>query len=120
MTGALLLCAVALLLGLAAAAQLLAERRRLPGRQAPGPMVTPASLGLPMPGGASTTIVAIDTRLGLSARIARAGLAGRISVTSLLAAKSGSAIAGALWALVSAPATPSRDRTRSTRSNISR
>jgi tight adherence protein C len=100
--------AVAVLLGLAAAAQLLPERRRLPGRQAPGAIVTPASLGLPIPGGASTTIVAIDTRLGLSARIARAGLAGRISVTSLLAAKSGGAIAGALWALVSAPAAPSR------------
>jgi tight adherence protein C len=49
-----------------------------------------------------------DARLGLSARIARAGLATRISPTSLLAAKAGAAMAGALWALVIAPSAPSR------------
>jgi len=49
-----------------------------------------------------------DARLGLSARIARAGLGDRITPPSLLAAKLGGGIAGALWALVIAPAAPSR------------
>jgi tight adherence protein C len=49
-----------------------------------------------------------DARLGLSARIARAGLTDRVAASSLLAGKIGAAVAGALWALVLAPAAPSR------------
>ena len=49
-----------------------------------------------------------DVRLGLSARLARAGLADRISAQALLAAKLGGAFAGLLWAMVMAPAAPSR------------
>jgi tight adherence protein C len=50
----------------------------------------------------------MDARLGLSTRIARSGLAERISPATLVAAKSGAAVAGALWAVVLAPAVPGR------------
>jgi tight adherence protein C len=49
-----------------------------------------------------------DHRLGLSGRLARAGLADRISAASLLAAKLGGAVAGLLWGMVIAPAAPGR------------
>jgi tight adherence protein C len=49
-----------------------------------------------------------DARFALSARLARAGLADRISARALLAAKAGGALAGLLWAMVAAPAAPSR------------
>ena len=103
MTGALVLGAIALLLGLAAAAQVLPEaggraRRRAAADSARevGPLA-----GWPL-------LAAADTRLGLSTRIARAGLAERLSATSLLAAKAGGGVAGVLWALVAAPSAPSR------------
>ena len=103
MTGALILASIALLLGIAAVAQL------LPGKGRSGQRG--ANTG-PAPGVESTAgrsgLAAADARLGLSGRIARAGLAGRISVAALLAAKAGSAMAGALWALVLAPSAPSR------------
>jgi len=102
-TGALILASIALLLGIAAVAQLLPGKGRSGQRGAnTGP--TP---GVETMAGRSG-LVAADARLGLSGRIARAGLAGRISVAALLAAKAGSAMAGALWALVLAPSAPSR------------
>jgi tight adherence protein C len=103
MTRALLLAILALMLGLAAAAQLLPDRRRSAGgRSDPPPGAAVASLTGWM------SFAGADSRLGLSARIARAGLADRVSVASLLAAKSGGTLAGALWALVLAPTAPSR------------
>jgi tight adherence protein C len=103
-TAALVLGLVALLLGLSAAAQLLSDRLRpaiRPGPRSTVPLTTTQ-------GGHGMPLAAVDARLGVSARIARAGLAGRISAASLLAAKSGGAAAGALWALVLAPAAPGR------------
>lgn len=103
MTGASVLAAVALLLALAAMAQLLPgggrSRRRETGD--PGHVFTDSFAGFP-------ALTTADARLGLSARIARAGLANRISATSLLAAKAGGAMAGALWAVVIAPSAPTR------------
>ncbi len=104
MTVASVLAAVAFALALAAAAQLLPEgvhsRQR---REAADPVrgFTDSFPGLP-------ALATADARLRLSARIARAGLAERISAPSLLAAKTGGAVAGALWALVLAPSAPSR------------
>ncbi|HEY3192575.1 MAG TPA: type II secretion system F family protein [Solirubrobacterales bacterium] len=60
------------------------------------------------PGGLGTTLALAAARLGLGSRLARAGLGDRVSVTGLLAVKLGGAMAGALWALVVAPAAPSR------------
>jgi tight adherence protein C len=85
-TVALILAFVAVLLGLAALIQLAPQLRR--------PRV-------PLPAG-------VEARLGLSARIARAGLVDRISPASLFAVKAGGALAGALWALVLTPAAPGR------------
>jgi tight adherence protein C len=103
-TGALVLAAIALLLGLAAASQLLSGGRRSPRSSAD----TDPTRGVVDSLAAWSALAALDARLGLSARIARAGLADRIAVASLLAAKAGGALAGALWALVLAPAAPSR------------
>lgn len=104
MTGALVLAAIALLLGLAAASQLLPGERRSPRRSADTDPTRAVVDSL----AAWSALTALDARLGLSARIARAGLADRIAVASLLAAKAGGALAGVLWALVLAPAAPSR------------
>jgi tight adherence protein C len=57
---------------------------------------------------AVTPITVAAERLGLGSRLARAGLAERISVRALLAAKLGGAVAGGLWAIVVAPAAPGR------------
>jgi tight adherence protein C len=100
-TGALILAGAALLLGLAALAQLLPSGGSSHGsNDRAGGLIDLVS--------AWSLLGAADARLGLSVRIARAGLADRISLVSLLAAKSGGAVAGALWALVLAPAAPSR------------
>jgi len=100
MTTALVLAIGALILGFAAIAQLLPAgggSARDAGREgrARSPM-------------ASSLLAAADGRLGLSARIARAGLADRISAPALFAAKLGAAAAGLLWSMVLAPAAPSR------------
>jgi tight adherence protein C len=100
MTTVLLLAIGALILGLAGAAELLPRgtRHSSPGSDAPA-----------RPAAAPWTPLAIaDARLGLSSRLARAGLADRISAQAVLAAKLGGALAGALWALVVAPAAPGR------------
>jgi tight adherence protein C len=57
---------------------------------------------------AGSRIASLVAKLDLAPRLARAGVAERISVRALLAAKLGAAVAGALWAAVVVPATPSR------------
>jgi tight adherence protein C len=102
-TAALILVAIALCLALAAVAQLLPAGPSRPRRTAAAestPGSTPPA-GWPL-------LAAADLRLGVSNRIARAGLADRLSVGALLAAKGGGALAGALWALVLAPSAPAR------------
>ncbi len=100
MTAALVLAIGALILGFAALLDLLPRQGR-PGTPAdPDPAVrAPLAWSL---------IRTADGRLRLSARLARAGLADRISAQALLLAKLGGAIAGLLWAMVVAPAAPSR------------
>jgi tight adherence protein C len=94
-TAVLLLVAGALILGLAAAAELIPRGDRSPSHD-----------------DASDTpwapLAAIDARFGLAARLTRAGLADRISLQALIAAKLGGALAGTLWAMIVAPAAPSR------------
>jgi tight adherence protein C len=92
---AVLLIAGALILGVAAAVEILPARR------------TGGFAGIPTPRDDSL-IRMVDRRLGLARRLARAGLAGRVSPASLLAAKLGGALAGTLWGLVIAPAAPAR------------
>jgi tight adherence protein C len=97
-TAALVLAVGALLLGIAAATELLSRsepRHAEPPQGHPG-----ASAGIPF--------AAAAERLGLGPRLARAGLAERVSVRALLAAKLGGAVAGALWAIVAAPVAPGR------------
>jgi tight adherence protein C len=100
-TAVLVLVAGALILGLAAAAQLVPGGGRSASRDGPR---TPARSA----GGAWAALAAIDARLGLTARLTRAGLADRISLHALIAAKLGGALAGTLWAMIVAPAAPSR------------
>jgi tight adherence protein C len=100
MTTALLLAIAALILGFGAIAELLprsAGSNGSTGRDAPARS--------PM---AWSPIATIDARLGLSARITRAGLTDRISTQALVAAKLGGTLAGLLWGMVIAPAAPSR------------
>jgi tight adherence protein C len=99
MTAALVLAAGALILGLAALAQ------SLPGGGPPSPdesgSRTPSSMSW-------SALAAADARLGLSARLARAGLSDRVSAQAVLAAKLGGSVAGLLWAMVISPAAPGR------------
>jgi tight adherence protein C len=97
--GAALLALLALLLGLGAMVDL-ARGRRQSGTQGGS-----ASWAL---GGLQQRLGETAKRLGLSARLSRAGLADQIGVRALLAAKLGGAVAGALWAVVAAPAAPGR------------
>ena len=97
MTAALTLGLAALVLGIAAIAQLLPR----------GSDSAVTDAGTPTPGSWSL-IATADRRLRLSARLARAGLAERVSIRAMLAAKLGGAVAGLLWAMVIAPAGPSR------------
>ena len=99
MTAALVLAVGALILAVGAIGQLLPAR----GSDEPGGNEGAARSPL-----AWSLVKAADERLGLSARLARAGLVERISPQALLAAKVGGALAGLLWAMVLAPAAPSR------------
>lgn len=100
MTGALVLVVAAVVLALMALADLLP---RHPSHAAGG-SADPARELL----GAWGPLAVADARLGLSARLARAGLSERLSARALLATKLGGGIAGLLWAAVVAPAAPSR------------
>jgi tight adherence protein C len=101
MTAVLLLVTGALILGLAAAAELIPR-----GGRSASPSGPDTAMG--SQGGGWTPFAAIDARLGLTARLTRAGLADRISLQALIAAKLGGALAGTLWAMIVAPAAPSR------------
>ncbi|MFL5906763.1 MAG: type II secretion system F family protein [Solirubrobacterales bacterium] len=104
MTAVLVLATVALTLGLAAAAELLRGRSDRAPDGALGRDVERESP--PSTGGSALDLAA--GRLGLAERLARAGLADRISVRALLVAKLAGCGAGALWSLVVAPAAPDR------------
>lgn len=100
MTGALLLAIGAVVLGLAAMAEIVPPRR---------PAAEPSEAGgSPRSPDPWSLLATADARLRLSARLTRAGLRERISVRALLAAKIGGALAGVLWGMVLAPAAPSR------------
>jgi tight adherence protein C len=103
-TLALVLVFVALVLCLAAAIDLLAPLfRRKEGR----PARYPAAGERRGPPRDAPVALAV-ARLELAPRLARAGLADRISARALLTAKLGGAVAGVLWAVAVAPAAPSR------------
>ena len=104
MTLAVLLVAVALIFCLAAAIDLLAPLLRLGEERAAR---DPAAREQERPP-RDARVAAAVARLELAPRLASAGLADRISVRALLAAKLGGALAGVLWAIVIAPATPGR------------
>ena len=97
MTAALTLGVAALVLGVAAIAQLIPRGSDSAVIDAGSRTTAPWSL-----------VAEADRRLRLSARLARAGLTERISTRAMLAAKLGGAVAGVLWAMVIAPAAPSR------------
>jgi tight adherence protein C len=99
-TAALLLAIGALLLGFGAVAQLLPG-----GRESGGHAGDHASARSPL---ALSVLASADARLNLSARLARAGIADRVSPQALFAAKLGGALAGFLWGMVVSPAAPSR------------
>jgi tight adherence protein C len=99
-TAALVFAIGALILGFGAIAELLPGKER---GERPTGLKDPARSPL-----ASSLLHTVDGRLGLSARLARSGLADRISAHALLVAKAGGALAGLLWAMVVVPAAPSR------------
>ena len=96
MIGAVLLALGALILGVAAIAEIAPKG----GHRVAADDVSHR------PGG--SLVRTVDQRLGLTARLARAGLGERIPASSLLAAKLGGALAGTLWGMVIAPAAPGR------------
>jgi tight adherence protein C len=106
-SGLAALAAAAALLGAAAIREALADRSAGEGDSAstaPTSSTAPGLAGLARIGAVARLIA----RLGLEARLARAGLAGRVSVPSLLGAKLGGATVGALIGLIAAPAAPAR------------
>jgi tight adherence protein C len=103
-TAVLVLIAVALILGLAAAIDLIAPLLRARDERAAEDLAAPEREGRPR----DPRLAAAIARLELAPRLARAGLADRISVRALLAAKLGGALAGVLWAFVVATAVPGR------------
>jgi tight adherence protein C len=107
-TGFLLLAIVAMLFALAALSHLLPVGR-LSALESQARRDGPISrAGLGAAGEWWAPLSAVDARLGVSVRLARSGLAERLTVASVLAAKTGGAVAGSLWALVLAPAAPGR------------
>lgn len=104
MTAALILAVSAVILTVAAGAELI----RLGGRghgEAPRGIAAAGGEAL---GPAHAPLDSVIVRLGLGARLTRAGLSDRISAEAVLAAKLAAAGAGALSAIVAAPAAPSR------------
>ncbi len=94
MSAAGLLAALAVLLGFAAARELLAGRA---GRDLP-----------PLPFGLGGRSAGAALRLGLPERLRRSGLESRLPLAGVLAAKLAGAACGGLAALVAAPAAPGR------------
>jgi tight adherence protein C len=103
-TLALVLVAVALVLCLAAAIELLDPLLR---RREERAARNPAAREREAPP-RDARVAAAVARLELTPRLARAGLADRISVRALLVAKVGGSLAGVLWAIAVVPAAPSR------------
>ena len=108
----ILLFLAAVALGLAAARELLGGRGEdLGGRsqQALDPArerrFTERAAGIP---GRDVLAAALFTRLGLEARLARSGLADRVSVPAVFAAKLAGALIGLLVGAAAAPAAPGR------------
>ena len=100
MTGAAILSVAALLLGTSAALEVLRGRSR--EREQRG-------LGRVLGGGSHQSPIALlAARLGLPGRLARAGLADRVSVAAVLVAKLAGALAGLFLAMVAAPGAPGR------------
>jgi tight adherence protein C len=89
-----LLAGIAVLLGFAAARELLAGRR---GRRLP-----------PLPFGLSGRSAGAALRLGLPERLRRSGLESRLPLAAVLAAKLAGTACGGLAALAAAPAAPGR------------
>jgi tight adherence protein C len=99
-TGATILTLAAVLLGAAAAAEVL--RGRAGARE-------PSGLGRVIGGGPrESPLDLVAARLGLPGRVARAGLANRLGVAALLGAKLAGTLVGFLLGMVSAPAAPGR------------
>jgi tight adherence protein C len=99
-TRAAILALAAVLLGVAAAAEVI---RGWSGER------EPRGLGRVLGGGAHESALGlVAARLGLPGRIARAGLADRLGVAALLGAKLAGTIAGLLLGMLSAPAAPGR------------
>jgi tight adherence protein C len=98
-TAVLVLVVAAFVLALGALADLL-PRARSPATAGSEPERSLVGAWGPLP--------MIDSRLGLSARLARAGLSERVSTRALFATKIGAALAGLLWTAVVAPAAPPR------------
>ena len=99
MTAAIVLAVGALLLGLGGLLDLASHGESSESDRGPAPSGAPGAWG---------PLASADARLGLSARLSRAGLSDRISAQALLAIKLGGALAGFLWAVVVAPAAPAR------------
>jgi tight adherence protein C len=96
----LVLAVGAAILGLAALAEVLRGR----GARS----VEPVTVAEPVPSQSGAPLDQTVARLGLVERLTRAGLAERISVRALLAAKLAGCGAGCLWSLIAAPAAPER------------
>ncbi len=94
MSAAGLLAALAVLLGCAAARELLADRA---GRELPA-----------LPFGLRSRSAGAALRLGLPQRLRRSGLESRLPLAAVLAAKLAGAACGALAGLLAAPAAPGR------------
>ncbi len=92
MIAAACLAAIAVLLGFASVRELAGGRRPLPAA----------------PFGAGARAARAALRLGLPERLRRAGLAGRVPLPAVLAAKLASFLGGALVGLLAAPAAPGR------------
>ncbi len=101
MTGALPLAIAALLLGIAG----LVEALRVSAADLEGAGRRALELRLP---GSGRSLGELAASLGVSERLARAGLSERVPVASALAAKVGGAVVGALWATMVVPAAPGR------------
>ncbi len=104
MTGSAILLLAAVLLALAAVAELPGLRARSEGESSAPANPARSGGGLP-PALARLAVLAVD-RFGLRNRIVRAGLAGRVDVRFVLAAKLGCALLAALLAAGIAPAAP--------------
>lgn len=104
MTGAALLMAAAAVLGLAAGLEVRASRRSEDGPTFAGAEDRAAAADSTL----AAALAALDRRFGLRERLARAGMADRVSVQALVTAKAGGAVTGLLTGALASPAAPGR------------